>query len=458
MDLKKWVGRFLRREEQQRPGFIVTNDLWNELWNLIIKQGDYNTETLTQLITEFLAEKERTKSMLLATNIKGGVNVSVQRDTNTNDIIIHAIDGGELPSDIPTVDTVTELINNAIIQYDTDTVQVITDQMQEQIDGKINTYSQDTDPALNWTDTPTQSKHTGDLWYNTTLQKTYRWSGSVWVELVDKDAQDAKTIAQSKVQFFLTQPTPPYFQGDLWNNELGLLYYCTTTKTTGSFNPSDWALTYKKLNDDLDTVATRVTQTESDIIQCNNDIALRVTQEEYANTQAATFERISEVEEKLTPEGIISVVSQTVEYQNLIANDSDLAASLAEVQAITQQNSTAIEQTNNQIEFRFNGTILRIEDLANVVDHNKTVIEEYIRFAGALIQLGRVGNDFTAELDNTKLSFKQNGVEIAYISNHKMYITDTEIKNKLTIGTTAKGYYDFIIKDNGNFALKWRNA
>ena len=82
--------------------------------------------------------------------------------------------------------------------------------------------------------------------------------------------------------------------------------------------------------------------------------------------------------------------------------------------------------------------------------------EEYIRFRGALIELGKVGNAFTAELSNNELAFKENGQKIAYISNQSLVITNAEIRNKLSLGNETRGWFDFIPRANGNLSIKWR--
>ena len=51
-------------------------------------------------------------------------------------------------------------------------------------------------------------------------------------------------------------------------------------------------------------------------------------------------------------------------------------------------------------------------EIINNVSANQTLLEEYIRFKGALIELGKVGNAFTAELSNEELAFKENGQKI----------------------------------------------
>ena len=87
---------------------------------------------------------------------------------------------------------------------------------------------------------------------------------------------------------------------------------------------------------------------------------------------------------------------------------------------------------------------------------NQELLEEYIRFKGALIELGKVGNAFTAELSNNELAFKENGQKIAYISNNSLVITNAEVRNKLSLGNETRGWFDFIPRSNGNLSIKWR--
>ncbi len=151
-----------------------------------------------------------------------------------------------------------------------------------------------------------------------------------------------------------------------------------------------------------------------------------------------------------------SNLSQTA--QNILLEVYSNCASNEDVEAVTEQLKSSIEILNNLIEFRFESAITQTETVAGIVTENQQLLEEYIRFQGALIELGKVGNAFTAKLSNEKLAFLQDNVEIAYISNNKLYITDAEIKNKLTIGNSINGYFDFIPRANGNLSLKWRES
>lgn len=121
---------------------------------------------------------------------------------------------------------------------------------------------------------------------------------------------------------------------------------------------------------------------------------------------------------------------------------------------IQQDFQTAISQTASEIRMDF--TAMNNE-LTENVSSNFALIEEYIRFRGALIELGKVGNAFTAELSNESLSFKENGQEIAYISNQSLVITNAEIRNRLSLGTAARGWFDFIPRETGNLSIQWRD-
>lgn len=83
-------------------------------------------------------------------------------------------------------------------------------------------------------------------------------------------------------------------------------------------------------------------------------------------------------------------------------------------------------------------------------------LKKYIRFVEGNIILGDQNNDLQCVITNTKISFMQNGAEVAYISNNKLYITNAEVLDRFTVGNPASGYFDWIPRANGNLGMKWR--
>lgn len=119
--------------------------------------------------------------------------------------------------------------------------------LTSQIDGKIETWFQTTDPAASWTTTAIKKKHVGDMWYNSSAHKLRRYSSSYsWVNIDDQKALDAyslasqaKDTADGKRRVFVSTPYPPYDVGDLWVNGTDLKR-CAVKRTSGSYIATDW--------------------------------------------------------------------------------------------------------------------------------------------------------------------------------------------------------------------------
>lgn len=146
-------------------------------------------------------------------------------------------------------------------------------ELQDQIDGQIETFYYDYEPTLqnkpasDWTTKEERQKHEGDLFFWKPNKKTgeggyaYRffYDSTVgkweWVLVQDTDitkalaaAQNAQDTADHKRRVFVTKPQPPYDIGDLWSqseDEGGDILTCTVSRAKGaSYVQSDW----QKLN------------------------------------------------------------------------------------------------------------------------------------------------------------------------------------------------------------------
>ena len=166
--------------------------------------------------------------------------------------------------------------------------------------------------------------------------------------------------------------------------------------------------------------------------------------------QAAMQQTISSVQ--TTVQECYSEISKTAEEIRTEVSESYLAKT--ELETIQRDFQTSITQSASEIRMDFT-TITN--EITNNVAANQQLLEEYIRFRGALIELGKIGNAFTAELSNEKLSFKENGQEIAFISNQALVITNAEIRNRISLGTAERGWFDFIPRTTGNLSIQWRD-
>ena len=65
------------------------------------------------------------------------------------------------------------------------------------------------------------------------------------------------------------------------------------------------------------------------------------------------------------------------------------------------------------------------------------------------IILGEINNSLMLKISNNKISFLQNGTEVAYMTDNKLYITDGEFLNSLQLGNFA-----FYPRSSGNLSFK----
>ena len=168
-----------------------------------------------------------------------------------------------------------------------------------------------------------------------------------------------------------------------------------------------------------------------------------------------TFQSVVAYEDALDDVEILKI--QVHDCYSEIAKTADEITStvhdtyIEKTQLETIQKDFQSSITQNSSEIRMDFTAITDEIKGNVA-YNQELLEEYIRFKGALIELGRVGNAFTEEL-----AFKENGQKIAFISNNSLVITNAEIRNKLSLGNETRGWFDFITRANGNLSIKWRD-
>ena len=114
-------------------------------------------------------------------------------------------------------------------------------EVKGQVDEKAETWRQSADPSKSWTTTTEKTKHKGDLWYNTTEQKSYIYNGSTWEAMKAEPPSSVYDSIDGKAQIFVNTPKPPYDVGDLWfNDSTSDIMTCVTGRKSGNYVSSDW--------------------------------------------------------------------------------------------------------------------------------------------------------------------------------------------------------------------------
>lgn len=135
---------------------------------------------------------------------------------------------------------------------------------------------------------------------------------------------------------------------------------------------------------------------------------------------------------------------------------SEVGSTYVTSEGFEEELSTRFTQTEEGWEMTFNQFRQWVETENGETQTAFEELRKYIRFLDGNIILGDRNNDLQCIITNTKISFTQNGTEVAYISNNKLYITNAEVLDRFTVGNTGSGYFDWIPRANGNLGMKWR--
>lgn len=164
--------------------------------------------------------------------------------------------------------------------------------------------------------------------------------------------------------------------------------------------------------------------------------------QEVEKTAQAASEAVYNVEQNL-------LASIQVSEENIKSTVAENYYLKDETEALVSSVSTEIEQTKNSVEIQFNQFSQDMAAAAAGTDAEFEEIRKYIRFVDGKILLGEAGNELELEIANDRISFLQDGAEVAYFSDRKLYVTDAEILHSLQLGSFA-----FMPRANGNLSFK----
>lgn len=257
-------------------GFTITGEMITRLLYAEGINADYiNTGALTV--------KDKSGNIIFFADIETGT-VRISGDNVT-------IGGKSAPEAIS--DAVKESKNYADgkVSDFAETVTKSVANLQNQIDGQIETFYYDYEPKLNnipasnWTTEDDKKKHEGDLFYWKSKGYAYRFfkDGDTWKWQLVQDtdvtkalqtASFAQSTADSKCRVFVVQPTPPYDTGDMWNQgQNGDILTCVVARGEGaSFVESDWQKLNKYTDDETAKQAlSEARKSRAMLINLDND-------------------------------------------------------------------------------------------------------------------------------------------------------------------------------------------
>ena len=185
---------------------------------------------------------------------------------------------------------------------------------------------------------------------------------------------------------------------------------------------------------------------DKDAVQEGIDTALTKSEADFQKSLAAIIEAADAVTANYSSD--MQVLQSSIQSQvsvNYALKD--------EVSRGQYELSSRITQNASDLTAAFT-RVLRLEDAVGGFSHE--TFSTYIRFDSDGIELGRSDSDFRCRLTNERLCFLQGSNQIAYVSNHRLHISDAVIGGTLSIGSDGAGYYDWQQEANGSLSLVCR--
>ena len=237
---------------------------------------------------------------------------------------------------------------------------------------------------------------------------------SAFLECDFGSPDDARAITKNPTNYSKKIPYPTgvanFINFQLQSNEVGKKWRIRNIKLEKGNKATDWTPAPEDVDNDLATTNNNV----SNLIHTTTDLSAQLN---------------------VTKQSIQSNVSEISQIQNNIAT-------------MKKETSTSIEQTNKSISAVISSTNILQE---KVNGSNETIknINTNFGFDAEGMTIGKSDSHFKTKISNERFSFTENGNEVAYFANKKMYITDGQFTNSMRVGDFA-----FVPRANGSLDFK----
>ena len=296
---------------------------------------------------------------------------------------------------------------------------------------------------------------TGDHILNTNLAKTY----GVIYEVVKWEDVKVPENLQSKALSYLTDSIK--FKSEITIKAIDLKL---TNDQIGAFKLGEYIRCQSSPHgiDDLyllQKISIDMKNPQNTTIELNK-LSLLFTDKllENKKNNDSIINRVDRVERGYINNGSITdIANETIEKSSvfeqqssaIMSQVSELYTKSTDFETYKSNVATQFIQTSEDFTYQFSN----LTELINNLDSNSAEqfnnIIRYIRFVDGNIILGEINNSLMLKISNDKISFLQNGIEVAYMTDNKLYITDGEFLNSLQLGNFA-----FYPRSNGNLSFK----
>lgn len=270
-------------------------------------------------------------------------------------------------------------------------------------------------------------------------------SGLILLDFLDNDVSRSEVIwvpgkltsDWQRITYSFTVPSNKnikYLSVGLRNTASITNVYFKKLKVELGNKATDWTPAPEDLTADAqvkaaEALASAKTYADAQIKVAADSINQNVTKK-FESASDETTDKLTELRQEVS-----SNIEQTGEaikssvYEKVYLKD--------DVDTLLSSVNTEVEQTKTSWQVTFNQLVKQLNDYSDGSDAAFDEIRKYIRFEDGNILLGNSSSPLILRIRNDRIQFLQNGYEVAYISDQRMYNTTCEIINQLRIADSA---------------------
>lgn len=208
--------------------------------------------------------------------------------------------------------------------------------------------------------------------------------------------------------------------------------YALTTLEPDILDPGNTRIT---LGASVQSMTDRTQQSNT---QLGNTIDRQQSQ---INEQQSSLAQLAQT----TSEQITAITQNS---QEIILAVLEEYATTSDLESLKETISSQLSVMADEIQLRFTQATEQIENVNGDLQARYDEISKYFKFTVDGLVIGEEGNEITLKMDNDRISFLDGGLEVAWITNKQLTITDATFLNSLRIGKFA-----WLPRRSGNLSL-----
>jgi len=207
-----------------------------------------------------------------------------------------------------------------------------------------------------------------------------------------------------------------------------------------SNRPTDWSPAPEDTDKKIDKVQESVngltktvfsvsTPTDTSVLWIDTSTTPAVAKR--YNPDTVAWEIVNDTTEILNSirEDVKSVINQLPDQIDMSVKSQTYLR--GEVDTLVNEVKSMLTQTENELSITLSELRGSIDDVDGKIDASLENYETYFKFRSTGMYIGKNDSTIKLRLSNDRLSFTENDVEVAYISDRKMYITELEVTGNI---------------------------